>query len=1253
MAGTSQPHPASAPCENAAADAATSTTLPAQNQSPTLESKAVSPIANRVCTPLGLFVHPAERGPPISMPQTLTPESGPASPTRSDKVTTSTSPIRQAGTSPTRSQMPASECMRRRTDSISDTLRAAAANTRSKIDDAPSPLVPAGEMQPLHTGTVLANTKMVHPKPINRMAPADVTSRPGTASSVAQLEMTAQQLSMTSSIDDAIRDLHGELKRSDSRRSSVLAASLKNGEDSAPLGPPQLKRHLSSSSSIVSTNIAARQGGYSPAAFVKSPSASGSARLIPGSLTAPSLPELETPTVLSRHGPGKSSVRSVRSAKLSLADISESEPISLTQTVLDEADNAPPLELEPIIHEAAAHEEELDHEPSTQAFHHMMQSSASQQPAYSNLTERNRDVATELDSGNRPSSSHSQDTFHQAQNAFFDFDGVHCPENVTDVEGHDYHNERIPAERDYLPIDQHLGELEDNVFDLAPLQLPQATPQPPSFSYGDDSFPQPPQPVGLIRPQSFLDPSSGVQMNYYPARVPATLNIPQKLSNKPKAHQRNSRQSKVLSVMMGGAHQSATSDPARRASAMPMLGSMTETADDPRPTKERHHERRPSFLPLSTEDMVRINEPLPEPADPPAPTRESCDNLASTLRIPKRISEPKVEKRKSRMSMMGNIPAQLRASAYFDSPALTTDIEAKDGSAMNALDDILNAGASAPVGAFTDHLYAGKLGSEVYGTAKKPSQDSSPSLPAPPSSENSGKRRSSWMPLGRRSHSRNSRDSAKVHNDDPNSPHLSGDVDSDQVIRVPAGSANENGQGEGEEGKEGVDEAYFGPPSTLLAELQFRKQQQKDRIQNRIMDAHGTQATLLELDAVAETQKNDRKSKRVNLLWEDPDAHLDQNGSDDEDVPLAILAARQQGAKNMADLERPIGLIEKREIEENEPLSKRRARLQGLDKSFSAPRPQSMLMAPARLGDTRPRQSMISLNVVAPEDNEDETLAERRMRLALEAEREKEEKELSLPSARPVSTAFSAELLSQFDPLEAGRSEGAMDGKDANRGVDAAGPEEEETLGQRRRRLQAEKTARQEEMAHGGSAAGPGSGSGSGGLKERRMSSMSMASVLSVHARKSPDLRVQEQIRRRQEEERVTRENDAKMAAMRSQMPSTLTVPGVVQKRGFHNGAYNDGRGGAIANHRPVSAQFLPHGQFNRPNSMAFNHGHQQGLYMNPYAGGSAQTFGGANMYNNGARGIYGGMQPSNQMQMPHNGASMDRVEVWRQGVFP
>jgi hypothetical protein len=85
-------------------------------------------------------------------------------------------------------------------------------------------------------------------------------------------ELAAEKLSMTSSIEDAIRDLHDEQKRSDSRRSSILAASISSGPEANTAFP--LTRQVSAASSILETNDAARYGGYSPAGYVMSPTIS-------------------------------------------------------------------------------------------------------------------------------------------------------------------------------------------------------------------------------------------------------------------------------------------------------------------------------------------------------------------------------------------------------------------------------------------------------------------------------------------------------------------------------------------------------------------------------------------------------------------------------------------------------------------------------------------------------------------------------------------------------------------------------------------------------------------------------------------------------------------------------------------------------------------------------------------------------------------------------------------------------------------
>ena len=80
---------------------------------------------------------------------------------------------------------------------------------------------------------------------------------------IEHLERTAERLSMTSSIDDAIRDLHNDQKRLDSRRSSLL--------ESQAIAIGQISRQVSNASSIVEVNSAARSGGFSPAGFIMSP----------------------------------------------------------------------------------------------------------------------------------------------------------------------------------------------------------------------------------------------------------------------------------------------------------------------------------------------------------------------------------------------------------------------------------------------------------------------------------------------------------------------------------------------------------------------------------------------------------------------------------------------------------------------------------------------------------------------------------------------------------------------------------------------------------------------------------------------------------------------------------------------------------------------------------------------------------------------------------------------------------------------
>ncbi|KAL2210675.1 hypothetical protein CC79DRAFT_1366058 [Sarocladium strictum] len=1031
---------------------------------------------------------------------------------------------------------------------------------------------------PLRTGSVRADTRLAHPKPINLTTssssgsitepPSDLSTRLGApVGNVAQLEATAEQLSMTSSIDHAIRDLHGELKRSESRRSSILAANARSPSSDDNSGAPiTLQRALSNSSSIVPTNIAARQGGYSPAGFIMSPTNSLTGRLRSGSKNSSGRPDFETESMLLRHGPGKASVRSVRSTKMSLAEISESEPIALDQTALDQAEKARPIEDDP--DDTIRFLE--DAKPNTDAFHMM-------------LGDDDMDFGGPVDLGlrpgeneQRPMSSRSDNTFQQAQDAFEDFDGVHWEPEVD--------------------LDAMVEEL--------------PTPQPH---------------VRPERPQSYFDPASGQQMMWYPARVPAMLNLPPKLSShKPRAAQRENRRSQILSAMVQADHHNEHVGGRQQHSAIPDLnrGSRMPQRDSwlPDPLEGQ----RESFIALDSDHFRDPEAQSPQIEDAVAGD-DTPDIPADHLRRPQRLSRMAPEQRHSGMPRGDALPPQLRASAFFDLPSAAPQVEVKDGSAMATLDSILDAAAVAPVNAFTDHAIAGKLGTEVYGKEKKrKSQAPSVTLQtlAPPTEP---KKRGSFMWLNKRKSSHgsdlNQNKSATASNEDRDGDsddersHLTRSVDGQSVIRVPAAIDDESEESEGEDG-------FQGPPTTLLAELQLRKQQQKQRTQPLTQAfPNGMHATLLEMDAVAEAQRKERKGKRVNLAWEDPDAHYDQNGSDDEDVPLAIIAAKQQGAKNLADLERPIGLMERRELEENEPLSARRARLQGIGTQSLAqlhqrqhstlslapvPRPGGS-RAPSRAGLT-PEPDMD----LQPDEAEveGETLGERKRRLAA-----KEEEEARLPSARPVSRAFSDELLGRFGP----EPEEAPSAQPETTG--------EETLGQRRRRLHAEREARDREMSYGNLVGRP---------LTKRNSRLSMSDVLNAYPKK---------------------ESDAMPSPQRPALPHTLSSQIVNRQGGFMGGIYNNGGLRTMQSTPAINTHGMSYGTPSVMGGYGMQMPQQPGYngMMNPVSGYNAM----GGFMPGQAMSMYGGglMQPGMPAPMPMtmpmsaNGGSVDRVEQWRQGI--
>lgn len=562
----------------------------------------------------------------------------------------------------------------------------------------------------------------------------------------------------------------------------------------------------------------------------------------------------------------------------------------------------------------------------------------------------------------------SSDTYRQAAGLFTDFDGVHIAPHSDD------------------PTDL------DETADRRVSSLPVPT-----------------------RPVSYMQPTPGESMVYYPAPVPMMLNLPKRLSRLPAAPHRDKRRSQLLDNIPRDA-------------------------------------RNPAMWMPDVPESVNGDVP-PGSADLPMYVKE----------------------RKRRT--MAEMPPQLRATMFFEYPSTRQDVEVKGDSAVATLDSILDASAFAPVSAFTDHPIAGRVGAEVYGKApvrsrasgvpaevRDPGQRRSTiNLLAKRNSssnllEDTKKRNSSLMSLGghfgkRKSSAQqfedaqeyNEADAADLHGEDAplqRSHEDSNSVDEEAEFHD-AREEMLDGEDQFEEPEEVVE--YNGAPTTLLAELQLRKLQQKQRGRTAATAfPNGMHSTLLQLDAVAQVQKQARRQKHTTLAWEDPEAHhLDAENQDDDDVPLGVLFPGHKMDANdksrLLDEDRPLGLIAKRDMEDNEPLSHRRARLRGED--------------PAHRTDLDKRNSMYTLDLPnfseekpQPEnDDEDETLAQRIRRL----------KATNIPTQpRPVSGDFANEVLAQFGGLSPAEQQSKDEASTPRTATKTPSPDE--TLGQRRKRLQRE-----------------------------------------------------------------------------------------------------------------------------------------------------------------------------------------------------
>lgn len=224
---------------------------------------------------------------------------------------------------------------------------------------------------------------------------------------------------------------------------------------------------------------------------------------------------------------------------------------------------------------------------------------------------------------------------------------------------------------------------------------------------------------------------------------------------------------------------------------------------------------------------------------------------------------------------------------------------------------------------------------------------------------------------------------------------------------------------------------YTGPPNSLMAELEVRKHELKHRTR-AAADTAGMRSTLLQLDAVAQKQSEHRRRQRPVTMWANPSM---QNIDDTEDeIPLGFMFPEKP---NIPGDSRPFGLLETRQFEEDEPLSKRRARLQEQQQQ------EQQRTEQRPVDQEQKRASAIYLpDVTNPvnSDSEEETLTQRIKRL----------RNKNRNSVTPSGNDFAAEVLAEIDHVK------DDDGAESEKG---------ETLAKLRARLQRDSKPQQSRYA--------------------------------------------------------------------------------------------------------------------------------------------------------------------------------------------
>lgn len=935
--------------------------------------------------------------------------------------------------------------------------------TATNMDDRNTPLVP---LPPLETQPIIPQEPYSVSPQVSVPTPSREPSfRKGAyTSNILRLEQSAEKMSEGGSdIGEEIRKMQ-ELERQRSRQNSIQSSHYGDATPgrSTSMAPLDTTRSRASShaQSLADANNTARWGGQSPNSYITSPV--GSVRShgswvnrkpsVSSKLSHMVEPiqegrPLDSPLAPSLRSPLSIPSMSRQVSHASVASVSSfgAKYDKISAQIQEQLEDVPPTPPHNGEFTALGYAEEGAHEGKEQG---------------------NRTVTP-------PTRPRSSDTFREAELAFKDFDGVHYlpdTEEIVTVDEDGNEVRRVSARTSNGTLSMEAASL---------LRAPQS------------------------RPMSFAMPPPAENSVYYPAPVPRMLNLPKRLSQMPSANVYARGRNQVLSQLPPGTRQSvpwlSQSDLGAYGNER-RSGSGEQPGDHPRPALNQRmsmatlHNLPPQLRASVFFEQQGIPQDVEIQNRSAVATLEDILNASATAPVSAFVDHPFAgDVRKSHFA--AERPTTRHSTATLVAQASNPEPEAKAmkrrttslgnllkrSSSADQLGDMLKRPGSRSSMSMLDFNGGGKKLQKRKSRASmldmQQEEEDDGARPKTPGTE---------VDLSRglvgQAENGSPVEERRVSNQSRPATAMSGGrilTENEQIVQDFADQEADEGVEEDEE-----HEASFVQPATLLAELQVRKAQLKSR--NRTAATAfpgGMHSTLLQMDAVEEITTRKRRQQRVNLAWEDPLMRQaeEERGDTDDDVPLGVLYPSKNGLINRKmgderDWDRPLGLMEKRELENNEPLSSRRNRLLGgpaLPRNLGP----SSGRAPVPLNSRQSQINLVADPGVAAEGegeaereeaDEGETLGQRLKRLRTKNALDKAIGHLDVPpqdGERPVST-WSEDMLNQFAGMNPADKENATapDGNAAASTVPQLTPPtqeelENETLGQRRARLQREREA--------------------------------------------------------------------------------------------------------------------------------------------------------------------------------------------------